>query len=142
MTTIGPVEYVILGFPVNNFGSGIAPELAKLVNGGVIRLIDLTFISKDPDGNVTVLEYDAHESLASLAGLSGEIGGLLTEEDVRYAALGLEPNSSAALLVWEDLWATPFTTAVQNAGGVVLEGARIPHQLIESAMAELAETTA
>jgi len=139
MTTIGPVEYVIFGFPVNKFGGEIAPELGKLINGGLIRLLDLTFISKDPDGNVTVLEYDALGSLPGFAELDAEIGGLLTDDDITYAAAGLEPNSSAALMIWEDLWATPFTTAVRNAGGIVLEGARIPHQLIEPAMTELAE---
>lgn len=142
MTTIGPVEYVIFGFPENKFGGEIAPELAKLINNGLIRLIDLTFISKDAEGKVTILEYDALASLPGFAELEGEVGGLLTDDDVRYAAQSLEPNSSAALLIWEDRWAAPFVTAVRNAGGLVLEGARIPYELIEPIMAELAEPIA
>ena len=131
---IGPVEYLILGFPGNNFTGQIVPELAKLIDSGLVRIIDLTFITKDADGNVEVVEFDAVEELAAFAGLDGEVGGILTDEDVAHAALSLEPNTSAALLIWEDTWATPFAVAVRNANGVILEGARIPREFIEQAM--------
>jgi Family of unknown function (DUF6325) len=134
---IGPVEYLILGFPGNNFTGQIVPELAKLIDSGLVRIIDLTFISKDADGAVQVVEYDAVEELAAFAGLDAEVGGLLTDEDVAYAAQSLEPNTSAALLVWEDTWAAPFAAAVRNANGVILEGARIPREIIEEAMTAL-----
>jgi Family of unknown function (DUF6325) len=136
---IGPVEYVILGFPGNNFTGQIVPELAKLIDSGLVRIIDLTFISKDADGAVQVVEYDAVEELAAFAGLDGEVGGILTDADIDYAAQSLEPNSSAALLVWEDTWAAPFAAAVRNANGVILEGARIPREIIEQAMGALAD---
>jgi hypothetical protein len=67
------------------------------------------------------------------------VGGILTEEDVAYAAEGLEPNSSAALLIWEDTWAAPFAAAVRQANGVILEGARIPREYIEEAMGALSD---
>lgn len=139
MTNIGPVEYVILGFPGNKFTGQIVPELAALIEGGVIRIIDLTFISKDAAGEVSVVEYDAIEELAAFAGLEAEIGGILSEDDIAYAALRLEPNTSAALLLWEDTWAAPFAAAVRNANGVILEGARIPREIIDDAMDALAE---
>src|SRR4051794_9341667 len=132
--SIGPVEYLVLGFPDNKFTGRIAPELAKLIDDGLIKIIDLTFISKDVDGNVTVVEFDAVEELAAFAGLDAEIGGILTDEDVAHAALSLEPNTSAALLIWEDTWAAPFADAVRGANGVILQGARIPHELIDAAV--------
>jgi uncharacterized protein DUF6325 len=137
---IGPVEYLILGFPGNQFTGQIVPELAKLIDGGLVRIIDLTFIMKDATGDVTVVEFDAVEELAAFAGLDAEVGGILTDEDVAHAALSLEPNSSAALLIWEDTWAAPFAAAVRNANGVILEGARIPREIIEEAMGALADT--
>jgi len=137
---IGPVEYLILGFPGNQFTGQIVPELAKLIDGGLVRIIDLTFIMKDAVGDVTVVEFDAVEELAAFAGLDAEVGGILTDEDVAYAAQSLEPNSSAALLIWEDTWAAPFAAAVRNANGVILEGARIPREIIEQAMGALADT--
>ena len=63
-------------------------------------------------------------------GLDGEVGGIISPADIEYAAAALEPNSSAALLIWEDVWAARFVEAVRNADGVLLEGARIPHELI------------
>jgi Family of unknown function (DUF6325) len=139
---IGPVEYLILGFPGNNFTGQIVPELAKLIDSGLVRIIDLTFITKDADGNVDVVEYDAIEELAAFAGLDAEVGGILTDEDVAYAAQALEPNTSAALLIWEDTWATPFAVAVRNANGVILEGARIPREIIEEAVSALTDALA
>ena len=138
--SIGPVEYLILGFPGNQFAGQIVPELAKLIDGGLVRIIDLTFIMKDAAGDVTVVEFDAVEELAAFAGLDAEVGGILTDEDVAHAALSLEPNSSAALLIWEDTWAAPFAAAVRNANGVILEGARVPREIIEQAMGALADT--
>ena len=137
--SIGPVEYVIIGFPDNKFTGQIAPALAKLIESGTVRIIDLTFITKDMKGNVAVLEFDALEELATLAGLEDEIGGLISDEDIAYAASSLEPNTSAALLIWEDVWAAPFAEAVRNANGFILEGARIPHEIITAAVDALAD---
>jgi len=135
---VGPVEYIILGFPGNHFKSEIVPALAKLIDSRTVRIIDLIFILKDGDGNVTTFEFDQLEELAPFSTLEGEISGLINQEDVAYAADALEPNTSAAILVWEDTWATEFAEAVRNAGGVMLEGARIPAELLETASTDLA----
>jgi hypothetical protein len=135
---IGPVEYIIVGFPGNQFNGEIAPELGKLVESGTIRILDLVFITKDADGEVSAVEFEDHADVALFNALEGEVGGLISNEDVEYAAVELEPNSSAALLIWEDVWATPFVEAMRNSGGVLIEGSRIPHDLIEAAEAELA----
>ena len=135
---IGPVEYIILGFPGNHFNGEIAPELAKLVDSGTIRILDLVFISKDADGNVSAIDFEDHHDVALFAALDGEVGGFISDDDVDYAAADLEPNSSAALLIWEDVWAAPFVEALRDSGAVVIEGSRIPHDLIEAAETALA----
>jgi len=136
--TIGPVEYMIVGFPGNRFTGEIAPELAKLVEAGTVRILDLIFVGKAADGTVTTFEFDQRDELAGFAAIDGEVGGLISTEDVEYAASLLEPNSSEALLVWEDVWATPLVEAMRRADGIVLEGARIPHELVQAALDELA----
>jgi hypothetical protein len=141
MTTIGPVEYMLLGFPGNQFKGDIAPELAKLIESATIRIIDLVFIAKDKDGTVVSFEIDEHEELKVFAGLDGEVGGVIGEEDIAFAADALEPNSSAALLIWEDTWAVPLVEALRGAGGVLIEGSRIPHDLMETALTESAATS-
>jgi hypothetical protein len=135
--TTGPVEYIIVGFPGNKFTGEMAPELVKLVESGTVRILDLIFVGKDADGSVVSFEIDELDALAGFGGLDADVGGLISPEDIEHAAELLEPNSSAALLIWEDLWATPFAEAVRRADGVLIEGARIPHELITTALEDL-----
>jgi hypothetical protein len=131
---IGPVEYIIIQFPGNQFKGEIAPALADLIANKTVRIVDLVFILKDEHGNVVWDEYDAGENGDGFgfAHLDGE-AGLLNEDDILTAAEVMDPNSSAALLVWEDLWAVPFAQAVRNAGGELIAGGRIPHELAQLA---------
>jgi hypothetical protein len=135
--TTGPVEYIIVGFPGNKFNGEIAPELIALVQSGTVRILDLIFVGKDAEGNVVSFEIEDLDGLEAFADLDADVGGLISPEDIEYAAAQLEPNSSAALLLWEDLWAAPFAKAVRDSGGVLLDGARIPNELIESALSAL-----
>ncbi len=135
--TIGPVEYIIVGFPGNQFNGKIAPELVALVESGTVRILDLIFIGKDADGTIVSFEIDEMDTASGFDGLDGDVGGLISPADIEYAAAALEPNSSAALLIWEDLWAAPFAEAVRKSGGVLVEGARMPHELIAPLLADL-----
>jgi hypothetical protein len=133
----GPVEYMIVGFPGNQFNGEIAPALSRLIESDTIRVLDLVFVAKDSDGNHVVVEYDEHEGLMAFSELEGEVGGLISHEDIEYAAEALDPDSAAALLVWEDKWAKPLVDAMRDSGGVLIESARIPHDLVEPALAAL-----
>jgi hypothetical protein len=135
--TVGPLEYIIVGFPGNEFTGGIVPALNKLIDSKTIRILDLMFIGKDADGDVLAFEFDELDGLSAFAELDGEAGGVIGEADIAYAASALEPNSSAALLVWEDVWATEFADALRDSGGVLLEGGRIPHHLAEAVLTDL-----
>jgi len=139
--SVGPVEYLVVGFPGNKFKGEIAPALAKLVDDGLIRVLDLIFIGKDADGTIVSFEIDEVDQEASFTVVVGVVGGLIGQDDIAHAAAALEPGSSAALLVWEDVWAAPFADAVRGADGIVLEGGRIPHAIIEEAMSALPESS-
>jgi hypothetical protein len=134
---VGPIEYIVVGFPGNKFNGEMAPELAKLIDSGTIRILDLVFIGKDDSGEVVAFEFDQLAELEAFADLEGDVGGFLSPQDIEYAGAALEPGSSAALLVWEDRWAAPFVEAIRESGGVLLEGARVPHELVEAAMAAI-----
>ena len=135
--SIGPVEYIIVAFPGNEFNGEIAPELMALVETGTVRILDLIFIGKDADGSVLAFEIDELDAAAGFGALDTDVGGLISPADIEYAAAALEPNSSAALLIWEDVWAARFADAVRKSNGILLEGARIPHELIEPVLADL-----
>jgi hypothetical protein len=132
--TLGPVEYLLIGFPGNQFKGEIVPALADLIEAGTVRILDLVFVKKDEDGSITTFEYDALTEAPGFAELDGEAGGLLNDDDIALAAEALAPDSSAALLVWEDTWAAPLAAALRNAGGVLVAGERIPHEIVEQAL--------
>ena len=132
---IGPVEYIVLAFPGNRFKGEIVPALAELVDNETIRIIDLAFVKKDADGSITTLELDdMAEDEAGGIGEHGDVGDLLSEDDLVRAAESLEPNNSAAVLVWENTWAARFAQAVRNADGIVLEHERIPYDVVMAAL--------
>jgi hypothetical protein len=133
---IGPVEYMIVAFPGNRFKGEIIPALAELVDSGTIRVIDLAFVTKDADGSVATLEAGDLDSEVYQAfdALTSETMGLLNENDLFAAAEELEPNSSAALLVWEDLWATKLAESIRNADGVLLDLERVPYEVVQAAI--------
>jgi hypothetical protein len=135
--SIGPVEYLIVGFPGNQFNGNIVPSLVKLVESGTIRIIDMLFVTKDADGNIDGFEFEDHPELAAFGDLTEEVDGLLNDEDIEMAAELLEPNSSAAFLVWEDLWAKEFAEAVRGSAGVIIAGERVPAQIVEEALAAI-----
>lgn len=135
MEEIGPVDYAIIAFPGNKFRGEIAPAIADLVDDGTIRIIDIAFVGKDGDGNtialeLTELDADVQEGLEKL-GI--EVGGLFPEEDLMDIAESLEPNTSAALLLWENVWARNVAQAMRDAGGVLVAFERLPHEAVQEA---------
>jgi Family of unknown function (DUF6325) len=134
--SVGPVEYMIVAFPGNRFKGEIIPELQSLVDAGTINVIDLAFVIKDAEGNMAAMEAGDLDSDvgAAFAKLGGVNGGLLNQEDLEAAAEELEPNSSAALLVWEDVWATKLRDAIVNAGGELLDLERLPGDVVQAAV--------
>jgi uncharacterized membrane protein len=140
MASMGPVEYVVIAFPGNRFKGEIVPALAELVDNDVVRIIDVAFIRKDADGNATMFEYDVLDDVLAFgfADVDGEAGGVLNDEDLELAAEALEPDSSAALIVWEHRWAARVAQAIRDAGGRIIAGERVPDEISEQAMADLA----
>jgi hypothetical protein len=138
--SIGPVEYVVLKFPGNKFRGEIVPALAEIVDNGTIKIIDLVFIYKDEEGNVTSVELeDLPGDEEAGFGAIAAAGGLLNDEDIEIAADALEPNSSGGLLLFENTWAAKFADAVRNADGELVANARIPHEVVQEARELVAE---
>jgi len=138
--SMGPVEYALIQFPGNRFTGEIAPALGDLVASGTVRIIDLIFIAKDGEGNVEAFELsDLEEATAAAFSAAGvEIGALLTPEDAEAAAEALEPESSAAVIVWENAWARKLVEGIRNADGVLVAHERIPGPVVEAALAAAA----
>jgi uncharacterized membrane protein len=134
MASYGPVSLIVISFPGNEFRGEIAPALGDLVSSGTIRVIDIVFVSKDEDGNVLSVEMsELDEAIVSqIDPVVSEVSSLLGEDDIARIAELLEPNSSAAMLLFENAWASTFTTAVRNANGEVLMNELIPAAVVNA----------
>jgi len=140
----GPIDYLIVEFPGNKMTGEGFPLLVDLVDRGIIRILDLRFMSKDADGNLTLVEItdiDGDGEL-DLAIFEGASSGLLGDEDFEEAGAAIEPNSSAGILIYENVWAGPFAAALRRGGAQVVANGRIPVQAILASLeAEADETT-
>jgi Family of unknown function (DUF6325) len=129
LNEMGPIDYVLVEWPGRQPTGEAMPHLIDLVDRGLIKILDLTFIAKDEEGNVAGLEIaDLGDAVAEFAVFEGASSGLLSDDDVAEAGSALEPGTSAALLVYENSWAAPFAAALRRSGGQLVASGRIPVQ--------------
>ena len=141
---MGPVDYFVVGFENDRMRGEAFPLLIDLVDRGIIRILDLAFIRKGGDGQVTILSQVDLERMQILdaALFDGAASGILGADDLEEAASALEPGTSAGVLVYENVWAAPFAAAIRRAGGFIAATGHIPiHELVSALDAlEAAET--
>jgi hypothetical protein len=123
----GPVDYLLVEWTGGRPHGEVAPHLIDLVERGLIRILDLRFLTKDEDGNITEIEItDLGDEVVEYAVFEGARSGIVDEDDLASAADVLEPGTAAALLVYENAWAAPLAGAVLRSGGEVVASGRIP----------------
>jgi hypothetical protein len=137
---MGPIDYLVVEWPPGKqpTGEGL-PHLVDLVDRGIVRVLDLAFVRKEEDGSIielelTDLDLDGNPELTVFEGAAS---GLLGEDEHNKAADVLEPGSSAALLIYENVWAAPFATALRRGGAQLVAQGRIPVNAIIAALDEL-----
>ena len=137
--TLGPLEYTVIGFDGNRFNGEIAREIGKVVDSSTIALVDVVFVTKDIDGNPSVVELDAKEDprFADFAGMLDGLMGLLTPEDIEKLADDLPSNTSALVLLFEHRWAVGVKEALIGAGGFLIARETISPEILEMVNAEL-----
>jgi hypothetical protein len=133
---LGPVDWLVVEFPGKQPTGEIAPHLVDLVERGLIRVLDLMVLQKDTDGTLNVSELSDLDpsDLGEFRTTEAELAMVLSEQDVLDLAETIEPGSTAAVLVWENLWAAPFGSAVRKAGGQLVASGRIPTQAVLAAI--------
>lgn len=137
----GPIDYLIVEFPSEAMTGEAFPLLVDLVDRGIVRVLDLLVLRKEDDGTVTGLELDElADGTTGLEIFAGAVSGLLGHEDLVEAAEAVEPGRTAAVLVYENVWAAPFATALRRGGAQLVAGGRIPVQAVLAAL-EADETT-
>jgi len=133
---MGPVDYLVVEFPGNRMTGKAFPMLVDLVDRGLIRILDLTFIRKESDGSVAGLklsDLDGDGKL-DLSVFEGASSGLIGEDDIQEAGSVLQPDSSAGILVYENVWAAPLAKEIRLSGGQLVASGRIPVQQVIAAL--------
>ncbi|MCZ4123376.1 DUF6325 family protein [Streptomyces sp. H39-S7] len=133
---MGPIDYIVIEFPGNRMTGEGLPLLLDLVDRDIIRILDLTFVRKELDGSVVGIragDLDG-DGVAELEVFEGASSGLMNEDDLREASGVLEPGSAAGILVYENVWAAPFATALRRGGAQLVASGRIPVQALLAAL--------
>jgi Family of unknown function (DUF6325) len=132
---MGPVDYIVLEWADRQPNGEVFPMILDLVDRGIIRILDIAFITKDADGAIAGLELDALEDEGGrLREFEGASSGLIDDDDLQEAAGALRPGTSAAVLVWENRWAAPVAVALRRSGGELVASGRVPIQAIVASL--------
>ena len=137
--TLGPIDFIALEFPGNRFKGNILPDLLDLVEREVIRIFDLVIITKDPDGAVHVRELQELDpgEMSIVDPFKAGVSQMITELDIQAIAEKLDNNSTAGLMLIENLWAKKTQQAMLDANGRLVMFERIPHDVVEEALADI-----
>jgi uncharacterized membrane protein len=145
-TSFGPVQMLVLEFDRTQFAGEIMPELERLKEAGIIRVIDLLFVRRPVGGELEVVQTSdlSQDEAVEFGALVGALVGLGTgsdEEAMKAAVAGAEEledghffgdnevwylsdavpeGSSAAVALIEHRWAIPLRDKIIEAGGVAL----------------------
>jgi hypothetical protein len=133
---MGPISYLVVEFPGSKMTGEGFPILVDLVDQGIIRILDLVFVSVGKDGSLTRLEladFDGDGSL-DLSVFQGVSSGLLDDSDLSDAAGVLKPGSSAGILVFENRWADSFIGALRRGGAMPIAAGYIPQDALVSSL--------
>jgi hypothetical protein len=129
---MGPIDFLVVEFPHRRTPGEGLPILVDLAESGIVRVLDLAFLRKEPDG--TVRRIDVADLGPEFAVFEGASSGLLDQEDLDNAAEAIAPDSAAGLLVYENRWAASFAVAMRRGGGQLVASGRIPVQAILAAL--------
>jgi len=130
----GPLQMIALTFRLDvDAETRLLAEVDRIEGRGVLRVLDMVFLAKGPEGTVQGLEVGDSEDFGSLLGGISPFGtgngdrpaaanGAAGSGAAAVRALtdSLEPGSAVALLLVEHLWAGPLVDAVSAAGGTLI----------------------
>ena len=143
----GPVHKLTIEFELNRFRGELLPELDRLKELGIIRVIDLLAVRKDRTGAFMVMmasdlrpdeAVDFGTSVGKLIGLGiggregAEIGAKLGAEmladghvfeadEAPAIAERMRPDTTYVIALLEHTWSIPLRAKIDRAGGSLIE---------------------
>lgn len=137
--TLGPLEYIVIGFENGRFDGSVAREIERVVDKGIIRLVDVVFIERDEQRGTLVLELDNKDDprFAPFAPLLKDRRALFTPEDVEMLAESMPPNTAGLAMLFEHRWAEDIKDALAAAGGFLVGRVVVSPEVLEEVSAEV-----
>ena len=135
-----PLEYALIEFTGNKFSGRIVPELLDLAEREIVRFVDIVFLSKDKDGVASTIELNDldPELYSAFVPIGAHVANIFTQDDLEKMASELDSNTSAALLLWENLWTDNVRRAVAAADGKLVARGQIPAEKVEQFKQDIA----
>ncbi|HSX53408.1 MAG TPA: DUF6325 family protein [Patescibacteria group bacterium] len=123
----GPIDYIIVGFEGNKFDGSVLKALAEAIDKGIIALVALSLLVKNEKGDTAIIDVaqSGDEFIVNFVEKYKTEKDLITQDDIDEVSDLLENNTSAGLLIIEQLWAKPLKQALLDAKGVLVAEGRI-----------------
>lgn len=134
---IGPVDLAVIGFRGELRQGGIRDAVARAVDRGAVRVLDVLLVRKDDDGSVRMYDAESPEGAEELLGFPTVMPDLVGEEDALAIAAEMDPGTTVLVIAWENAWASEIAAEVRELDGQLLVMERLPHEDIETALAAL-----
>jgi hypothetical protein len=133
---MGPISYLVVEFPGNKMTGEGFKILVDLVDRGLIRILDLQFVTHNEDGSIRALELQDidRDGKFDMAVFEGASSGILDDSDVEDAKSVIQPGSSAGILIFENRWAAPFTQALRRGDAQLVAAGYIPQDTVAAAL--------
>lgn len=137
----GPIDIIVLEFKGCDFEDEVIVTLTDLVSNEIIRILDFLIVRRDELGEVNVQELNELDPAIKklLEPLKAEISGMITAGDIRMIGNKLKENTTAAIMLFENIWAVKIQQDISYAGGRFILHERIPKEVVTEAIKELAE---
>lgn len=135
----GPAEFIVAQFEDDRPSPAVVQAILDLVASGTVRLLDLLFVSRAPNGDVEIVEFDDVGDEYGFGEVTLEASGLAGSEDVDDITELLDPGTSGAIIVLEHTWAKELANRFFAAGGSVVHTERIPAPVVNAVLSEAAD---
>ncbi len=132
--TLGPVDLLAIAFPDGAPHPGGFTHLIDLVNAGTVRVLDVEFVRRGPDG-LQVVELS---DLPAVEGFdtgfwTGASSHLLGSDDLDALAADIGEGELALVLLIEQQWLVGLIQGWTRTGArVIAEGGVSPQDLIDA----------
>ena len=125
---VGPIDYLVVEFTSGHVPGDAFHHLLHLVEQDAVRVLDLEFVTRNASGAVSLADPDqvvttAGHELGTFAGVSS---GLLDGDDITRIGELIEPDSLAAIVVYENVWVAAMAGQLSRDHARIVSIGQIP----------------